>query len=95
MYVMQQHPHIPPGEPSKPHNGWVLAELLFNGTTPYASCYSCSRKSSWYLHRGDAFLRPTELLKHLMDHKLAGHYVPDESFEQLHKWLNLHQADTF
>lgn len=78
--------------------GWVVIQLRQFGTTPYARCWTCEDNvNDWRLIPPShiSFLNPTGLLKHLMDHKLAGHPVPNESFELTHEWLKHHQSDTF
>lgn len=76
--------------------GFIIATFGLLSNKNMAACHSC--RLFEHIRIADSlyeFHRPSELLKHLMDHKLAGHRVKNESFESLHHWIRVHGSDTF
>lgn len=78
---------------------YVYVEMRATGLTLYAQCFTCGSSNvfdnHWDVADTTHFYKPTNLLKHLMDHKLAGHNVPNELFETVHEWLSYIQRDRF
>lgn len=65
----------------------------------FMTCTACRTTIQWRLHETSIavtrFNKPSDALKHLVEHQLAGHPVNRQLYNDIHKWLTYHGKDEF